>query len=258
MTATRSWLLVAMVLVFLQCLGQPALAAAAAGSGSSPSLRGSSQNLTAEYTLLDGARAFRYYSYGEVVAYMHDLEARFPHLVDVTSAQEAFGLESPGQCKTLAGNMEGCQGLIVRLTNEATLPEPGRPEVFFSGCLHGDEQVGPIATVELAIALVELYATSEWARRMLDTRSIVIMPFPNTLGFEQHKRGEGKVDPNRDFPYNQKKCVSCSCFRRWLRSPCLALTVPVRPPPAPSLLEISVSVCMLERLEVASSARSGA
>jgi hypothetical protein len=152
-------------------------------------------------------RPFRYYSYGEIVAYLSDLERRFPHLVELTTAQQAYGLGSPGTCKSVDGADVPCESLIMRLTNEETLPEPERPEVFFSGCLHGNEYVGPITTVEMAIALVEHYETSEWARRMLNTRSIYIMPFPNSIGYEKRTRSEINVDPNRDFPYNQKRCL---------------------------------------------------
>ena len=53
-----------------------------------------------------------------------------------------------------------CEALIVRITNHSTLPDPERPEVFFSGALHGDEWVGPITTVEMAIALVEKAAVA--------------------------------------------------------------------------------------------------
>ena len=179
---------------------------------SSPQLRGMGSDLAEEYTLLNGVRTFRYYSYGEIVAYMRDLEQRFPHLVEVSTAQSDFNLQSPGSCTSIDGKSVPCESLIVRLTNEATLPDPERPEVFFSGCLHGNEYVGPITTVEMAIALVEFYDTSAWARRMLETRAIYIMPFPNSIGYEHKTRTENSIDPNRDFPYNQHKCVAPAVF----------------------------------------------
>ena len=177
---------------------------------SNHSLRGgstttASSNLTAAYTLLDGVRHFRYYSYGETIAYLDDLERRFPTLVDITTAQQAYGLDSPGLCNSISGSPVACNTPIVRLTNEETLPDAERPEVFFSGCLHGNEYVGPITTVEMAIALVEFYGTSEWARRMLNTRAVYIMPFANSLGYEKKTRTENRIDPNRDFAYDTRK-----------------------------------------------------
>ena len=74
--------------------------------------------------------------------------------------------------------------------------EPARPEGFFSGCLHGNERVGPPTLTELAILLVENYnkpprsAYSEvggreadgrnpWLKRLVDTRAIWLMPTTN-------------------------------------------------------------------------------
>mgnify|MGYP003885204709 FL=1 len=159
--------------------------------------------------MLGEVRPFRYYTYGETAAYLLDLEKRFPNLVEVTDAQADFDLQSPGKCKSYDGVSGDCRSIVVRLTNEDTLPDPERPELFFSGCLHGNEWVGPITTVEMAIALVEYYNTSEWARKMLDSRSIYIMPFANALGYEKKTRTENRIDPNRDFPYNTKKYVKC-------------------------------------------------
>ena len=89
------------------------------------------------------------------------------------------------------------------MTEERTLT-PQRPEVFFSGCLHGNERVGPTTVVELARLLVENYyfGNNEWLKRMVQTRSIYIMPSANALGYYKNTREENGIDPNRDFPYD--------------------------------------------------------
>jgi hypothetical protein len=85
--------------------------------------------------------------------------------------------------------------------------EPERPEVFFSGCLHGNERIGPPTLTELAILLVENYGLparsspgpsssslgtssslgaagggrNAWLKRLVDTRAIYMMPTTNAL-----------------------------------------------------------------------------
>jgi hypothetical protein len=65
-------------------------------------------------------------------------------------AQERYGLMSPGSC----GGNTPCKSHVVRITNHATLPDETRPQVFFSGALHGDERIGPNTLSELALLLV--------------------------------------------------------------------------------------------------------
>lgn len=56
-------------------------------------------------------------------------------------SQDEFGVPSPGTC----GPGTPCKQWFIRITNEATLLAAAgdRPQVFFSGCLHGDERIGP-------------------------------------------------------------------------------------------------------------------
>ena len=98
--------------------------------------------------------------YGEIVAEMQRLEAAHPGFVELYNAQERYGLASPGTCLDDKGMATPCKTWVLRITNEATLPTEGRdrPEVFFSGCLHGDEWVGPSSMVELALYLVRTRA----------------------------------------------------------------------------------------------------
>lgn len=52
-----------------------------------------------------------------------------------------------------------CSQYVAVITNNATLAleEGERPEVFFSGAVHGNERVGPTSTVEFAKLLVHNY-----------------------------------------------------------------------------------------------------
>jgi hypothetical protein len=49
----------------------------------------------------------------------------------------------------------------------------------------------------------QLYRRDSWARRLLDTRAITIVPAANALGYAQEKREENGIDPNRDFAWDQ-------------------------------------------------------
>ena len=70
--------------------------------------------------------------------------------------------------------------------------------------LHGDEQVGPVTTIELARWLIQRYDTDEWARRLVQTRRLLLVPMTNAWGCANRRRDELNRDPNRDFPYEQK------------------------------------------------------
>ncbi|CAN0503642.1 unnamed protein product, partial [Ectocarpus sp. 8 AP-2014] len=43
-----------------------------------------------------------------------------------------------------------------------------------------------------------------WLARLALTRSTVIMPMANSIGYYNTDRWENGMDPNRDFPYSQK------------------------------------------------------
>ena len=151
-----------------------------------------------------------------------------PH--QVNSAQKSYNLPSQGKCGT-----NNCQQWYIRITHGATLSGPdnlsSRPEVFLSGELHGNERVGPTATVETARIMLmaadcvergakagdpdltcddlspeeeamltamddggthseaELKAVRTarllWLHRLAMTRSLIIMPTANALGYHK-------------------------------------------------------------------------
>lgn len=159
------------------------------------------------------ARDYTYYDYAAVEAEIFRLQEEFPNLVKVTTAQDEYGLPSAGDC----GDSGECKQYIVHLTNFDTYEEKKatRPEVFFSGCLHGDERVGPTALVEYMKLLTEAHASNSnaWLKMLVDTRSIYIMPMTNALGYFQNRRTENGIDPNRDFPIDLPGPVSDRCMQ---------------------------------------------
>lgn len=139
-----------------------------------------------------------YRTYTQAVAEMNSLAAARPALVRLWTTQQRYGLPSVGTCEGTP-----CMNWVLELTEQATLvDDPDRPDVLVSGALHGDERVGPTVTLELARWL--LLSTSGWARRLLRTRRLLLMPLTNAIGYARRTRTEAGSDPNRDFSYQQK------------------------------------------------------
>ncbi|KAJ0397069.1 hypothetical protein P43SY_005300 [Pythium insidiosum] len=176
---------------------------------------------------------FQYRSYAEMAAFLQELNTTYPDLVRVSVAQDTYKLPSPPelQCRGAGGGSEPCRQYVVHLTNHSTLEsDPFRPEVFFSGALHGDERVGPTTTVEL-IALIASSATAyaegssstsapplttqRWLHELVNTRSVVLMPMTNAYGYDHETREELDVDPNRDYNYMVKgrECMKAMTSR---------------------------------------------
>ena len=106
---------------------------------------------------------------------------------------------------------------MIRITNESSLPEPERPQVYFSGALHGNERIGPTATLEFAILLVDHASRSNgnaWLQHLVNTRMIYITPTTNAYGYSHNARGELGTDTNRDYNYmHAPKCMQTMTSR---------------------------------------------
>ncbi|KAF4323401.1 hypothetical protein BBO99_00003149 [Phytophthora kernoviae] len=162
--------------------------------------------------------AINYRSYAEMSRYLLELNSSFPDVVQVSIAQETFGLPYPKELQCQVDDdthaTEPCKQFVVHLTNHSTLAnDPERPEVFISGALHGNERVGPAAAIEL-VALVahatSVYATDSvrptmdtqrWLRELVNKRNVLVTPMTNAYGYSHNAREELKVDPNRDYNY---------------------------------------------------------
>lgn len=145
------------------------------------------------------ASAYSHLSYATLVHELQLLASKFPHLASAWTTQQRFGLPSAGTC----GN-EACLVWVLEVTHQPSLARhPERPDVLLSGALHGDERVGPLATLELARWLLQRYDTDPWARRIVHTRRLLLVPAANAIGYHQRSRSELGRDPNRDFPFEQ-------------------------------------------------------
>lgn len=178
----------------------------------------------------------------------------YPKFIHATTAQEKYGLPTAGGSDDCPFDTEGpgCLNQIIWLQDFEAHPVDSKsskrlPEVLWSGELHGDEQVGPTATLEAVDMLLEaamcesmprmaLKAVAgtweveversracrddlaqkgidhnhrRWLARLLTTRRLVVIPTANALGYYRKNREENNIDPNRDFPYDQDNPTKC-------------------------------------------------
>jgi hypothetical protein len=52
-----------------------------------------------------------------------------------------------------------------------------------------------------------------WLARLYHTRRLIVVPTANALGYYRNQREEGKVDPNRDFPYDNVEQSTNECMQ---------------------------------------------
>ena len=207
------------------------------------------------------AVAYRLFKPFEIQNKLERWKNQYPDLIKVTTAQSKYGLPAAGgenDCKFWEdGN--GCPNYIFTIQDYVVHPEDSEsskllPEVFLSGCLHGNERVGPTAVMEAVKLLLEAayceglprsrdeehvghsiadYGSWEsqveeaktcrsdlkkkgvddshrkWLARLVTTRRIVGVPTANALGYFRVQREEGRIDPNRDFPYDVEDPKLC-------------------------------------------------
>jgi hypothetical protein len=171
-------------------------------------------------------KVYRYESLPEHVATMERLARAYPHLMQLHTAQERYGLKAVGSCAGMPGRL--CLQHFMVLTNHTSLQEMKpvqRPAIFISGTLHGNELVGPTATVAAAEwlltraaahpLLAHTAAGNTGIRHLLNTRIVVIFPFANADGFANRRREEAGRDPNRDFAFdvNPHACMQTMAGR---------------------------------------------
>jgi hypothetical protein len=134
----------------------------------------------------------------------------------VLSGNEKFGVPHS------SGHDKNCSPDIIRIGDKTV----GRPQILISGAIHGDERVGPqasLVTAELLVASVNCavynmttictslvdnfdvtYDDIEWMAMLATSRDIFIVPAANCLGYATNRRDDMGIDPNRDFPYVRK------------------------------------------------------
>ncbi len=136
---------------------------------------------------------YDYFSYSTMTAELNLMNSTWPNLVDLTTAQDRFGLSD---CA------DGYKVYILRITNESRVRDT-TPEVLFLGGIHGNEAIAVPAAMYLARTLLDNYRNDSYIRHLVDTREIYIIPCLNPYGLEENVRVDGDgEDLNRDFSYD--------------------------------------------------------
>ncbi len=100
---------------------------------------------------------YKILSYSEINKRILDLAAKYSRWAISYIAQERYGLPSPGKC-----GEESYEQWVLHITDHESYDRDlERPEVFFSGALHGNERVGPTVTVEVAELLLKAVECNE-------------------------------------------------------------------------------------------------
>eukprot|EP00980_Cylindrotheca_fusiformis_P012592 scaffold3084_cov144-Cylindrotheca_fusiformis.AAC.40 len=181
---------------------------------------------------------------GEIHDKLHEWQDNYPDFFHLTTSQEKYGLPAAGDeedCPFYA--KKGCPNYIATIQDFITHPEGSDssehlPEVFWSGCLHGNERVGPTSVMHATFLLLQAASCEatprnnqeialakrcrkelkekgiddyqrKWLARLLSTRRIVMTSTTNALGYYRNERTEEGIDPNRDFPYDVKDPKDC-------------------------------------------------
>lgn len=200
---------------------------------SNPNIRdlqeeGESEHITYSYRLLSSE---------EIYHQIYEWKETYSDFLRVTTSQEKYGLPAAGtdrDCPFVEG--KGCPNWILEIQDYAIHTDGSSssnnlPAVFWSGCLHGNERVGPTATIEavgLLLKAARCEATTDrkcrrdlqdqygmtnahrkWLARLVTTRKLTVVPTSNALGYYRNIREEGLVDPNRDFPYDLQDPTKC-------------------------------------------------
>merc|ERR1719464_2324301 len=193
---------------------------------------------------------YKIWEASKILDVLEEWQNRYPNLIQVTTSQEAYGLPTAGtknDCPFYEKS-DGCPNYFFTIQDYTAHPKDSisssyLPEVFLSGCLHGDERVGPTSVMEATALLLEAThceglprrSTSsspseleeakmcrqtlkrkgiydvhrKWLARLVTTRRIVVAPTTNALGYYRNERIEGTIDPNRDFPYDLTDSSKC-------------------------------------------------
>lgn len=112
-------------------------------------------------------RRFTYYSYGTAAALLQSLASQYPGLASLSTTQDTFGLPPVGKCQDDHGVEGPCLNYVLEITNRtgSEAERRARPQIYISGALHGDEQVGVVTALELCRWLTERYDSDPWVRR---------------------------------------------------------------------------------------------
>lgn len=149
------------------------------------------------------------------------LSSSFAHIKD---AESLLGVKKAREPRS---GFE-CSPLIARVSHiDSLLTDVERPQVLLSGEIHGDERIGPEATLHTGYLMVnsarcaiegDTSACNKlvnedglskpqivWLANLATRRDTFLVPSCNCLGYKASVRADAMVDPNRDFAYSRDR-----------------------------------------------------
>lgn len=163
------------------------------------------------YTVIEGERAWVSMagSYQELSSEWN----RYPTYQAYLETMAAFRDRYPGLCTIdtiLSQTPENHSILCARISSNVV--EGGKPSIFYSSTIHGDEVVGYYLLIRLIDKLLSEYSTNSAVRELVDNNDIWICPLHNPDGTYRTSDGQintspvstrgnaHDVDLNRSFP----------------------------------------------------------
>lgn len=159
-------------------------------------------------------RKFYPYSYDEIADKLLSYESNYPNIFELQRGSDKYNIKFPtdkGHSVECSQKHPQCEFYITITTNfESWKSNLDRPQLFFSGALHGNERVGPTTLVETIDYLLVNYETDPWINHLINNRVIIMTPMTNAHGYAKNRREEnGDIDPNRDFPIDLTNSDAC-------------------------------------------------
>lgn len=106
----------------------------------------------------------KYHSYKEITAYLKAVQAKYPHLVRLSSLGKSY---------------LGKDIWVIEITNQKLKKPEQKPAMYIDGGTHGNEVTGTEICLNTIDHLVKNYGKQERVTKLLDTRTFYIAPSVN-------------------------------------------------------------------------------
>ncbi len=132
----------------------------------------------------------RFVKYEELTALLRDAVAKFPRLAKLAPIGESY---------------EGRPVWCVTLTNFDTGNDTDKPAFYVDANIHATELSGSVAALKLIDVLLNGYGKRDDITRLLDTRTVYVLPRVNPDGAEWAMADKPKYirSSTRPYPYNE-------------------------------------------------------
>jgi hypothetical protein len=134
----------------------------------------------------------------------------YPTYSQYDSIMQSFATLYPALCRldTIGTSVNGKLVLVLKISDNVSI-DKGKPEVFYSSTMHGDETGGFILMLRLADYLLKNYNLNDRVKNLVDNLEIWINPLANpdgtyrtgnTISSTSSRYNANGEDLNRNFP----------------------------------------------------------